>query len=397
MRVLHVIQSLHPRNGGPPAVALRLAAAQARQGAHVGILSYQDESVDGAVERSTALVSDLSLVERTDLRSEQTRGARALAFNAGRWLEQNAKRWDVAHFHNVWDPVVRGGASAARRAGMPYVITPHGSLDPWALRQTWFKRLKKTIALWIQIRSLLNHALFLHVLNRDEERGMAGLRLASPCEVVANGISLEEMGSLPPPGSFRSHFPRIGQNPFVLFLSRLHFKKGLDILIEAFAPLARTSANLRLVIVGPDDGALGPMLRRATELGIESQIEVVGPLYGAEKYAALVDANVFCLPSRMEGFSIAILEAMACSCPVVISENCHFPEVADFNAGSVVALRPELFTMAIGALLDDPHRRHEAGQRGRGMVEQYFTWPKIARKLLDCYGRHMITRGRSPA
>jgi glycosyltransferase involved in cell wall biosynthesis len=141
------------------------------------------------------------------------------------------------------------------------------------------------------------------------------------------------------------------------------------------------------MVVGPDEGAKEPMLRRANELGVASQVDVVGPLYGREKYAALVDAAAFCLPSRMEGFSIAILEALACSCPVVISENCHFPEVMRHGAGDVVPLAVDRFTESLRRVLQVPDLGPSMGRKGRSMVESLYTWPTIASELLARYER----------
>ena len=197
MRILHVLQSLHPRFGGPPAVVLRLAASQANLGAQVGILSYR--SIDGseAIEKSLSLVPKISMVKRFDLPTESGLVPRVLASHVGEWIVREADNWDVLHVHNVWDPVVRAGASAARRVGLPYVITPHGSLDPWAMRQSPFKRAKKLGALALQMRALLDASMFLHVLNEDERRGLTGLGLCAHPEVVANGIFLEELANLP--------------------------------------------------------------------------------------------------------------------------------------------------------------------------------------------------------
>jgi glycosyltransferase involved in cell wall biosynthesis len=389
MRVLHVLQSLHPRFGGPPAVVLRLASSQANLGTHVGLLSYQISDESDTVSRSISLVPNISMVERFDLPIESGWISRALASNIGTWIARNAHNWDVVHLHNIWDPAVRAGASAARRAGLNYVITPHGSLDPWAMRQKPLKRAKKLAALAMQMRSLLDGSMFLHVLNEDERVGLAELGLRARTEVVANGILLEELSDLPPRGSFRKQVPDLGDAPFILFLSRIHQKKGLDILVDAFAPICATHSDLKLVVAGPDDGALERNRERARQLAVHDRVHFVGPLYGREKYAALIDASVFCLPSRMEGFSIAILEALACSCPVVISENCHFPEVAEASAGRVLALHAAHFTEALNDYLNNPTLAKVAGARGRTLVEERYTWPVIAQQLLDLYLTHL--------
>jgi glycosyltransferase involved in cell wall biosynthesis len=160
----------------------------------------------------------------------------------------------------------------------------------------------------------------------------------------------------------------------------------LDYLADSFAQLHARNPEWQLVVAGPDGGERAPFEQRVAGLNLNDSVRVIGPAYGGEKFALLRTAGCFCLPSRQEGFSIAILEAMACRVPVVVSENCHFPEVAAVGAGRVVPLE----TGAIAAALLDvaaasSDERRQMGEAGRRLVEDRFTWDKVAARSVGAY------------
>lgn len=384
MRVLHVIPSLDPAGGGPPMVASRLAAAQADLGHEVSVFAYREPEAQARIE---AMFQALPCRERIGIVGP-TRGGRIerlLARAAGSQLNGLVADFDILHLHGVWESFLVVAAAAARRAGTPYVVAPHGMLDPWSLAQ---RKWKKSLALALVHRRMLNGASFLHVLNADERDLLAPLALRTPAEVIPNGVFLGEVDPLPPRGRFRAAHPEVAQDPFVFFMSRLHFKKGLDFLAAAFQIVQREMPSARLVVAGPDGGERATFEARCRALGVHDRTHVVGPLYGAAKFEALVDAAVFCLPSRQEGFSMAITEAMASSVPVVISPACHFPEVADAGAGRIVPLEASQIAAAILELLRDEGERARCGASGRALVTSTYTWPVIARACLDAYERH---------
>jgi glycosyltransferase involved in cell wall biosynthesis len=208
------------------------------------------------------------------------------------------------------------------------------------------------------------------------------LTLAAPTAVIPNGIFLDEVE--PSAVSFATR-PELGGQPYILFLSRLHYKKGLDILADAFRMIHARRLDLHLVVAGPDDGAQADFVKRIA--GLASRAHLVGALHGREKWAALRDAAVFCLPSRQEGFSVAILEALASRTPVVISEPCHFPEVAEADAGTIVPLAAGAVADAVGRILADPGARRKMGDAGRSLVEKRFTWRRAAETSIAEYER----------
>ena len=381
MNVLHAISSLDPSAGGPPLVALHLAAAEAALGCRTRILSYQvpnaaDDANRPALRRDGAVPVDLQLLAAP--------GAceRVLALGARRQCVRWLRQADLLHLHGVWDPMLLHVARAAQAMGVRYCVTPHGMLDVWQLQQ---KRLKKQLALSLGYRQMLDRAAFVHFLNPDEARLAAPLGLSSRVQVIPNGVSLEELRPLPPRGAFRAQHPELADCPVVLFLGRLHHKKGLDYLADAFAILLATQPRARLVVAGPDGGARAAFEAQLLRLGIAARVLLVGPLYAEQKLQALADCDCFCLPSRQEGFSLAITEALACGVPVVISEPCHFPEVAEVGAGIVTPLDASLIAAALALILSDRTAAARMGEQGRQLVAARYTWRIVAERMVTAY------------
>ncbi|HEY4188093.1 MAG TPA: glycosyltransferase [Polyangia bacterium] len=387
MKLVHVVSTLDPAGGGPPQVAVRLAAAQAARGHDVHLVFHATTADKPRVAQQLERVPHqdrLHLHPVTDpSRLERLSGARA-----GRLLERLVRSADFVHIHGVWGALLRRAARVSQKLGVPYCFRPAGMLDPWSLAQ---KRWKKQLALWFGYRAALDAASFIHVLNEDEQKLMAPLALRAEAVVIPNGVFLEEVEPLPSLGSFRSTHPELGAAPFILFLSRLHHKKGLDILARAFALLAGRHAEVKLVVAGPDEGARQDFVGRIAASGLTGRTQLVGPLYGQDKFAAMVDASCFCLPSRQEGFSVAITEAMACGLPVVISEACHFPEVSAAGAGLVTTLDAEAVANALARLFDEPAGAARMGAAGALLVRQRYTWGAIAEQTLAIYERKRAT------
>jgi glycosyltransferase involved in cell wall biosynthesis len=254
-------------------------------------------------------------------------------------------------------------------------------LDPWSLAQ---KRWKKRLALAAGWRGILNRAAALHLLNEDERRLVAGLGLTAPAVIIPIGVPLQEIDQ-GRAEAFAARHPAVGSRPYVLFVSRLHYKKGLDYLAEAFRLVAANHREVQVVVVGPDGGARGDFEQQVKSAGLTDRVHVLGPISAAEKWNALAGATCFCLPSRQEGFSMAILEALAARVPVVISEHCHFPEVAAISAGVIVPLHADAIAAALNRVLADADARRVMGAAGRQMVEDRFTWERVAEISVAAY------------
>jgi glycosyltransferase involved in cell wall biosynthesis len=384
VNILHVIESLDPAAGGPPVVAAYLATAQTNLRNKVGILAAKI----AAAENLGVLTVDRIIPAPKMSRWQALFGRQAVDE-----LTPLVRDYDVLHLHGVWDPLLYAAARTARALGKPYVVAPHGMLDPWSLAQS---RWKKKLALAIGWRSMLDQASALHLLNADEQKLAARLGLKAPGVVIPNGVNLEEFDRLPPVVGKSPPVVDRGLNdrPYILFLSRLHYKKGLDFLADAFQIVAESERDVHLVVAGPDDGAKADFERRIAAAGLTDRVRIPGPIYGAEKLSLLFGASCFVLPSRQEGFSVAILEALACGTPVVISTECHFPEVAEVGAGEVVPLDAPAVAAALSRILSDGGMREKMGKVGRELVADRFTWPRIAERSVETYSK--LIAGRAP-
>jgi glycosyltransferase involved in cell wall biosynthesis len=258
-------------------------------------------------------------------------------------------------------------------------------LDPWSLKQ---RNWKKKLAMRLAFRRMLEGAASLHVLNETESSLIEPLGLSTPRKIIPNGIFLEEItrdgGS--DHDDFLRAFPQLQGKPYMLFLSRLHFKKGLDLLAQAFIRAASVDQNIHLVVAGADCGARAAFVREINEARLQDRVHLVGELHGATKYSAIRHATCFSLPSRQEGFSLAVTEALACGTPVVISKDTHFPEAAIAGAGIETSLDPEEIALAMLQVIRAPAAVRQAmGLAGRQLVRKRFTWPRVASMTLNLY------------
>lgn len=381
MKIVHVIASIDPQNGGLQAVAMRIAAAQCAIGLDVHIVSYASTAVTTQVMdigRRIPNFQDINWHLSPDPGSIE----KLFCFRGRQALKKAFENAAFIHIHGVWEPFVLYASKLANAARIPYCVCPAGMLDHWSLRQ---KSFKKKLALHLCYRRMLNNAAFLHVLNVDEVAAIRPLDLRSAKLVIPNGVFTEEFDPLPKSGLFKQKLALPADRRYILFLSRLHIKKGTDILAMAFAAICGAYPDVDLVVAGPDGGAQADFRALVEKFGIRHRVHVVGPIYGEMKIEAMVDAACFCLPSRQEGFSMAITEALACGTPVVITDQCHFPEVDTANAGVIVPVDAVEIAQALAAVLSDPAGAQSMGQNGRRMVFERFTWPVIADATLRGY------------
>ena len=387
MRIVHVIASMEATHGGPPVIAACIASAQAQLGHEAALFSYDPGASDAVVKRLKSFPGG----DRVKLHFIPRAEGREMMFGrrAGRAFNDIVRNYDFVHIHGIWEGIQRTTAAQARAAGVPYCVVPHGMLDTWSLAQS---ALKKKMALALLVKPCLDKAAFLHLGNVHERDVIKPLHIRSAGEIIPNGAFLEEFATLPPIGTFRNAHPEIGQDPYILFLSRLHYKKGLDYLADSFAVVAKQRQNVRLVVAGADDGYKATFEQMIAAHGLGSRTHLVGPLYGEQKLAAFNEAACFCLPSRQEGFSIAITESLACGTPAVVSEDCHYPEVEEVGAGAVTRL--DANEVAKGLLRTLDANRSAMGDAGRRLVRERFNWPAVAHTTLAAYSRAYERLGR---
>jgi glycosyltransferase involved in cell wall biosynthesis len=298
-------------------------------------------------------------------------------------LEGAVRRAGIVHMHGLWQGHTRRGARTAREARVPYLITAHGMAEPWALRH---KALRKRLYTALVEGKNLRRASCLHALSRPEIGHLRALAPRTPIGFVPNGVDLDPFAHLPARAELEAEFPELAGKFVLLFLGRLHLKKGLDLLATALAALGAAHPDLHVLLAGPDDGALAPFLARVEHAGLSRRVTCLGHVAGERARRAWGAADAFILPSYSEGFSMAILEALAARLPVVVTTSCHFPELAAADGGIVVAPTADAVTRGLRDLLErSPAERAELGRRGRALVERQYTWDRQARRLADIY------------
>ena len=372
MRVLHLVSSLDPRAGGPPKALVGFASALVKLQLHVTVLSTTrpDDRADYADDLKAGGV-DVTLIGpmRTPLRIHP---------DLKKAVKEGVQCADVVHIHGIWDPLQHLGAALARRSDVPYIFRPCGMLDPWSLRQS---RWKKRLYLAILLRRDLNAAAAIHYTTATERDLAAPFRLRPQAIVEPNGIDLTEFEHLPPAGTFRDKYPQIGDRPIVLFLGRLHPKKGPDILIEAFARAALPDAVL--VLAGPgDENYVADLRMLVAKHRLEDRVIFTGMLLGRDRIAVYADADLFCLPSHQENFGIAVVEALAAGTPVLVSDQVNiFREVEDAGVATVVALRTDALVEKL-ARVNNPVASLE---RCTAFARENYNWSKIAASWIEHY------------
>jgi len=381
MKIIHVIAAIDPKYGGLQAVAMRLAAAQAGLGLDVHIVSHGDAAIEAQVKEIGRSIPHFEHVHWHLLPPAGSMET-LFCFSGRRVLKALLKDASFMHIHGVWEPFLLYASKLARAAGVPYCICPAGMLDHWSLGQ---RSCKKKIALMLCYRKMLNEAAFLHLLNIDEMAAVAPLKFHARNLIIPNGVFAEEFDPLPARGHFKRKIALAHGRRYILFLSRLHVKKGIDILASAFAAICETYVDVDLVVAGPPSGAEGQFMHLVNKLNIRNRVFMVGAIYGEAKLQAMVDADCFCLPSRQEGFSMAITEALACATPVVITDQCHFPEVGSADAGVIVAVDAAEVAKGLATVLSNPAKARTMGENGRRLVLEKFTWPSIAQATLEGY------------
>ena len=388
MRILHVVPSYLPawRYGGPIRSVHGLARAQFRAGDEVEVFTT-DADGPGRLDVPTDRPVEIDGVQVSYFRRGfPRRQYRSPAM--GEALRRRIGEFDLAHLHSVFLWPTQVAARIAAAALVPYFVSPRGMLvESLIVRRG---RLRKR--LWIRLverKSLSESAgiVLQSELERQELKRL-GLQLA-PTYVAPNGLDFEEIASERAQPVPREIVELIDGGPYVLFLGRLTWKKGLDRLIAAMGELPKA----RLLVGGNDEEGLRPGLERlARSCGAAERVHFLGEVRGAAKWALLEGAAVFCLPSISENFGIAALEALAAGSPVVISQTVglSLPEGASTAVLQVASLEPKSLATAIRSLLDSNWGSGTKRPFGEELVGASFSWAVIADRLRDFYRQQLV-------
>jgi glycosyltransferase involved in cell wall biosynthesis len=324
MRVLHVISGIDPRGGGTTKALLGLATAQCRAGLDVRVI---------ATWRDPDAFVSAGQLERAGVGTKMIGPAGGLFFGHAdlpRALDDEICSHDVVHIHALWEDIQHEACRIAARLRVPYIVTPHGMLSQWSLSQ---HAIRKRIYLAWRLRRNLNAAAALHFTTAPERDSAAVQRLYPPAIIEPLGADLAEFASLPRRGLFRERHGLAETRRLIVFLGRIHAGKGLEYLVPALAEL--NDRDAMLAVVGPDSrGFQRGVERQVAQLGLGSRVIFTGMLTGEEKLSALVDPDLFSLPSSHENFGLSIIEALASGTPVVISDQVNIHELNESSTNT---------------------------------------------------------------
>jgi glycosyltransferase involved in cell wall biosynthesis len=379
-KILHVIPSVGALRGGPSAVVRTLARGLSRQGIDIHVATTDDNGP----ERLDAL-SRVPVVELGVTYWYFPRQTRLYSFSRplGAWLAKHVADFDLLHIHALFSYASLPAAFWAHRRGVPYVVRPLGTLNEWGM-QNRRPRLKRLSFRILESR-IIRHAALMHYTSDRERIEAESLGVAAPAAVIPN--PLPEPHASRSAGRLRARFPQLRGRPIVLFLSRIDQKKGLDLLLAAFAAARRQVPDAVLVVAGDGPSGLVDRLHNdAASLGIAADVLWTGFLAGEDKDAALADADVFVLPSRSENFGIAVAEAMAAGLPVIVSDRIGIhEEIAAASAGLVVHCDAGAIASAMTRLLTDARLRATLGAAARSLALRDYSSDAVTARLIDAY------------
>jgi glycosyltransferase involved in cell wall biosynthesis len=326
MRLLHVIASIRAAGGGPAEAVRSLSAVHLRDGHSVEVASL-DDPADAEVRTFPLHVHALGPARNTY--------SYAPAFVA--WLRQHRAHYDAVIVNGLWQFHSFGAWRALHGTTTPYFVFPHGMLDPWFKRTFPLKHAKKWLYWpWADYRVLRDARAVLFTCEQEKLLAPQSFALYRAHPVVTG------LGTTPPPpgvdpSNFLAHHPDLRDKRLLLFMGRLHPKKGCDLLLDAYAATLARDPAWRLVFAGPDSfGWQQTLQTRANTLGVNGRIVWTGMLRDSMKWSALAAAEVFVLPSHQENFGIAVAESLACGVPVLISREVNiWREIEAASAGLV--------------------------------------------------------------
>jgi len=372
---LHVISSLNLASGGPTQSVIHLCEALNALGAPAEIATGQA----GGETVPTDLLTPLHTFPIVSPR--KLRRSPGLA----RFLMEEARRFDIIHVHGLWEWPGRYARRAAQASHKPLVISPRGMLEPWPLQQNRFTK-RLALALWE--RRNLDSAALLHATAEMEAQNFRRLGLSNPVAIIPNGLDSPSPLPGPRPSTRR-----------VLFLSRLHPKKGADLLLRAWARLGSRRSGWHLALAGPDENGYQAVLSaEAGRLGLGDTVQFLGPVYGDAKWDLIRSADLFVLPSHSENFGNVVVEALSQSVPVIATHGTPWRDLAEKGCGWWVPTSESALAEALAeALALGPNGLAAMGGKGEAWSRSTFSAGAVAATMLRHYQDLLDTRSHDIA
>lgn len=393
MKILHVIPSIAKVRGGPSEAVIGIVKSLRSSGVNVEIVTTNDngsELLDVPLNQWIEYEQvPVYFLPRFFLPMKEFIFSGAMT----QWLWQHVREYNLIHTHYLFSYVSTCAGAIARQQKVPYVVSTIGQLHPWALAQS---RRKKEIYTFLLERRNLNRAAAIHCTSMGEAEDVRNFGIATPTLALPLGVDAPRGW----PGvkqKLHDIYQIPATTPIVLFLSRLHYKKRPDLLIESLARLTEQNSEFHLILAGSGEPEyLNYLHNLVSSKGLTSQTTFAGFVSGEDKDILLQGADIFVLPSFSENFGVAVAEAMAVGLPVIVTPNVQIAaEIATEQAGLVAEGEVESMSGAIARLLQSPELRQQLGSNGQRLARSRYSWKAIATNFETVY-RSIIDRQPLP-
>ncbi len=362
MEIVHFIKTLNFSDGGPVRAIIDLSTKLAEQGHNVRILTYED--TDAPKEWRSNPKSNPSTIT---LGTPHLRGLRASAAQK-KLISETIATADIVHAHGIWQPVTKRVAKMSKAAGIPYVLSLRGMLDDWSMEQ---RRTKKLIYLKLGGSKMFDDAAIIHSTAEGELAQSKKWFPNTDAFVIPNLLNLEPFETMPGKEIAKNAFPMFDKGePVLLYLSRLHYKKGIEHLIQAIKILKDSGNPHRLLIAGDGDKAYESMLKSlTTELDLDSHVAFLGLVVGDEKISLYQAADLFVLPTSQENFGFVLYESLAAGTPLVTTKGVDtWPELQGQAQAVICEQQDKAIADSIAGLTADTQALEIRGQAGRKWI-----------------------------
>lgn len=371
MRICIFTTTLDKKDGGPSRSVPILAKGLSEIGVDVTLMACQSGDMnthilDGSAVKFEIIHRDISKKELEDL-----------FVNA---------RFDLIHSQNLWDPLYHKVAKIARKNGIPYMMTPRGCLEPWSLGK---KRLKKKIALALYQKADLQKASCILATSDMEAQNIRDLGITSPVAVIPNGIDVNEYACR------RNYFKQVKEQ--ICFISRIHEKKGIEFLINAWEHLSIKFPNWNVVVAGNGESIyLNKLKKNIKDKNLQDSFQIIPPVFGKDKYRLYCESSIFVLPSYSENFGMVIAEAMSCGLPVITTNGTPWQVLNKENLGWCIDLQLNLLIETLQEAMElGKDGLYKKGQACSDYINSTFQYQEVAKHNREAY-YWLINGGKRP-
>ena len=390
MKVLHVIPSVAPDSGGPAQAIIPMCRQLKSQGVDVLLVTTDAGITTNSPIRDRVVdYKGVSTVFFKSQLGESFKFSRPMSV----WLDRNITKFDLVHVHAIFNHASIAATRACQNQHVPYVIRPLGSLDPWSMSQ---KRFRKQLFWRLSGQKMMHGAAAVHYTTNAERDSVEQTLRLNHGHVIPLGIEFEPTDFPAQANGLKNLLSDLDHHPYVLVLSRLHPKKALDVLIEAFAHVTSNDqfAEWRLVIAGEGPSDYMQRLRGVvSNANAEARIIFPGWLDGDNKRSALRNASLLALASYQENFGLCVMEALSYSVPVLISPHVNLAdEIKNAGAGWISNVDRKALEAALSDIFQNRSERATRGSAGK-VLSQQFTWDRTATQLIRMYSSITTSRG----